>query len=61
MKRDLPDRRSLAWPAEQVEHALARVEASAAFRGLPRLRIGLPVGRVRGETTRRRARAAAGA
>jgi len=38
MKRDLPDPRSLAWPAEQVELALASVEASAAFRGSTRHR-----------------------
>ena len=38
MKRDLPDARSLAWPAEQVELALAGVEAGAAFQGSPRHR-----------------------
>ncbi|MCE9657978.1 MAG: tetratricopeptide repeat protein [Burkholderiales bacterium] len=38
MKRDLADPRSLTWPAEQVELALAGVEAGAAFRGSPRHR-----------------------
>ena len=38
MKRDLADPRSLALPAEQVELALAGVEASAAFRGSSRHR-----------------------
>ncbi len=38
MKRDLADPRSLVPPAEQVELALAGVEASAAFRGSPRHR-----------------------